>query len=359
MNIIDKYLLNKRKKLVNYSKKLSEFITTDGLVLLKNKTELNKFLNIIIEKYINDFYLSEEESYILVGDFFNYDTKGNKEINQILYLIYNYFNSIDKDNLIYEKDIYYASVICSLSININNLFNGNKKSKDYAKTINKLISEISKNKVLKIRKNKNQKAKELVKIIKESVEDERKFFSYFEMPEIFNKFRKVKTLENSYFVKYRFVIDTEKFKRDYVEKIFKREKINDLYLLISYELLLITMLKIKNLGDKNTSFIVPITKGLCNNETDVNKLNKIFNKTEIKNKVKFLIDSQMITNEPRALGKLISSGFKVCIMTEASDMSINSVEIIKENENYYLYNNKNLLKEEELLERIKKEEISK
>lgn len=352
MNIIKKYLDKKTKYILDYSKKFNDIFSYNELTLIKGKVELNQILNVITKTYIDKYWFNKEESFIVIGDYYNFNIKDDKEINLLIYEINEYYKNILKiDTTEYKKDIYYIALLISTGIRIDSIFNSISKNKKYEVKIKEILNNIKNNKIInfKIRKKRIQ---ELIKLIKEKIKDENKFFEYFNLDEIYNKYKKLKTLQNYYFVKYDYTVDNNKYKPEYTELIFKREKIDDFYLMISYELLLITILKESNIKNSNIKYIVPITERLSNNKEDVDKIYKIFDKKEIRDKIYIMIDENVVLKNPYIVKRLKEKGFNLCTMLIIENKGINEVENICENKAIYMHSKEDFIRDIKLINNI-------
>lgn len=354
MNVIEKYLSKKEEYVVSYSKILSDFITINQIKLYKGKIELNRVLTSVTKSYLEKYYFEKDDTYILIGDYFNFNIKENKELNRIIFLIDKYFKDQKINTNEYKEDIFYLSTLISLGIKISESFNTSVDNRKYRTVTKEIIETIKSQNIIKFKKNKKLKLKELIEKIKNNNIDEEKFFNYFNLTEIKNKFKKVRNLDNAYYVKYDYLIESKRFKPEYVEKIFKREKINDLFLMISYEILTTTILKMIDLKNTNIKFIIPVSHTMCNNEQDIKKMNKIFSNTYLKNMILFIIDESIIQTDPKALYRLKSNDYKLCVMAGSNNLEIKELTIIHENLRIY-EDASGYIDENNLLENLRKE----
>lgn len=353
VEITEKFLNQKQKIIVSYAKKISEFISDENIEIFNGKVEFNQLLNLFVKKYLDFYYFNRENEFIIYADYCEFNISGNNEINIMLHEITNYYRNNQKESLLNNKgNIYYLAFIISNAIKTDRIFNSISKNRKYNKEVENIIQSIRNNKNLKAKKKSKNKVMEFIKLIQQNIEREQQFFNYFNIIEIKNKFKKLKAFSNHYFVKYEYYIDENKFKKEYIEKMFKKAKVDDIYLPISYELLSLTILKENSISNIKNKYIVPINRTLINNEQDIKKISKIFAKKEIRKQVKFLIEEKIVIENPGILEKLKAKGFNLCTMLNINENEIKGIEVIRENKEVYLNSRENYIDEQELLKYI-------
>ncbi len=255
-HIIDKYKDKKIKVLIYYAKILETLITLEDNTLWKNAHEfqiINEGVtNIFASKYYFDNNINRHEAIEYLND----------NINAVLLAIIEYYKKLNQPNIIKEKknETFLLSVIiCSASfVDIaSNSIDGNfglMKS-----NLKKLLKYLNDTGLLKVYWQNKIILNNLFKLVKENLNNERKFFDLFNSSKYYNEYQIVSTKPLLYKVKFIYKVENiadqdtniiKKYQHLYLKK----------YLEISYELLAIQLMKEYIMNKMVNTYLVPLVK---------------------------------------------------------------------------------------------------
>ena len=332
MNIIESYLLKKKKNIFEYSKIISNIITIKTNDFWNDKSEFNRDLKDLASLYIDkNYFQNNSADPIIMADFFEYYNEENRtlNLNPMLLFINNYYKSKGKNTLNNNLEIFYLAVLLDSAVKID------QNNNHYKEVIDKVIKSIKNKTELKISKKLDGKYENLYQKTKENNKEENTFINAFDFNEFYNLFKKIDN--DTYYVKYKYIIEKSNYKQKIVDKIYKQKKLDDIYSLMSLELLSLTLLK------TNYDYIVNVPYNFINK---INKINQIFCAAELKKRIKFLIKYENSSKEQEFVKKLIENGYEIICITEEEIWS-DKVKVIKENIDKVL-SEQGFIKEQEL-----------
>ncbi len=326
LNIIDEYLLFQKNNIINYF----DFITK---LFLKEKklTKEKKTIYLKKAKEISNIYTRE------------YFFSNNKIINNLKNIVK---NLNDDDTLIIINLLHICIKLNNIKINTKLKYKVEDilkelnilKNKNYIDLINKIINLI---------KISNLKENNFLKKLNDN--------DYF-----YNTFLKLKTIDNTYIIKFNLNIKELKIYNDLkIDKIVNKdlkEKLN----LISLQYLNITILKQLILFNQTDNFIVKIDKQILKNNKLYNNLLKITNQKNIKNAIIFLIDYELSEEFSKEINNIKKLNYKIMLNVNNKNFEkLDSKEVLlidnKIKDNLNLLNNKFIIKD--ILKEIKEKDL--
>lgn len=312
MSVLEAYLNKKKKNIVEYSKIISDFITIKTSNLWKNKSEFNRDLKDITSLYIDKLYFQElDDDPVLMVDYYDLYNNIDDELNILLYFVTEYYKKKNIKTQEYVLEILYLTVLLDTAVKIEK---DNKKYKDY---IYKLIKNTKEN--FKVKKRYENYINSISNLIKNNKRLEETFYSYFETNDFYNEFQRINN--GLYYVRYKYEINDSNYKKEYVNKIFKKQKLEEEYYLMAYEILSLTLLK------TNYNYIIKIPYGYIKK---INKINQIFYNQKFKDRIIFLLDYNKSNKRNELIRVLKNNGYKVGVITN-EEIFDNDVQIIKGN----------------------------
>lgn len=270
-----------------------EFLDND---LWDNYSDIKDVVNEIINIYSDKYYLSINKDYSKINKYIKFNNKINRKLKNILLAIIEYFESINEENIIRNKEgsILYLTILIYISLTLYEKdFNKINDSKKIEKVINNVIDNFA-----RIRFKREKDLVGLLSNIKSVVEENNRFNDCIDdlnTDESHNMFISINKENKYYKVLYEYNINSLK---DYDDKDIKivNNKMNilNVFSKISYEMCYYTVFKLLKNG-KNYTMLFPINKGSL---IDENKINEYLEgNEEIKKQIKFLIDYNEIIDD--------------------------------------------------------------
>lgn len=251
--LLNKYLIKKKKDLLEYAKILESLITLENNTLWKNKSEFNLYAKEVINNYVNDYYFDNN----IHRD--NPIEYSNDNINSILKSLIVYCKENNKLALLNDNknETFLLSVIVTTSAYLDiatNIVDGNYY--DTKAKFKYLLEYFQKTNILKVYINNSRLISSLFEKIRSNRSSDEKFFNSFEELEIKNNYLK----ENDYYQ-----VDFEyKLKGIYDNNLITKIKKNyeDTLKEISLELLEVRLIKELITNNEVNKYLIKVDKDL-------------------------------------------------------------------------------------------------
>ncbi len=251
--LLNKYLIKKKKDLLEYAKILESLITLENNTLWKNKSEFNLYAKEVINNYVNDYYFDNN----IHRD--NPIEYSNDNINSILKSLIVYCKENNKLALLNDNknETFLLSVIVTTSAYLDiatNIVDGNYY--DTKAKFKYLLEYFQKTNILKVYINNSRLISSLFEKIRSNRSSDEKFFNSFEELEIKNNYLK----ENDYYQ-----VDFEyKLKGIYDNNLIMKIKKNyeDTLKEISLELLEVRLIKELITNNEVNKYLIKVDKDL-------------------------------------------------------------------------------------------------
>ena len=233
--LLNKYLIKKKKDLLDYAKLLESLIKYENNTLWKNKEKFIIYAKEVISKYVDNYYFDNN----IHRD--NPIEYANDNINSILKSLILYCKEKNELGLLQEKknETFLLSVIITTSAYLDistNVIDGNYP--DTKAKFKFLLDYFNKTNILKVYLNNNHIISNIFELVRKKRSKEEKFFDSFENDLIYNEY----VLNNdSYDVIKHIKLDLNGYDSNLVKKY--EEEYYEKYLEISLELLEVKLIK--------------------------------------------------------------------------------------------------------------------
>lgn len=293
---IEKYL-NKSKKNLNT---IVESIETN-IEFLDNRLwntydEIKEKVNNIIEVYYDKYYLYASNDFSKINKYINFSNKINRKLKTILLSIIDYYESINEEKTIKEKEgsILYLTILIYVALT---LYEKDIINIDTPKKIEKVINNIIDN-FARIRFKREKDLVNLINNIKEAVKENNKFNDYINNlnnKDSHNIYMSINKDNNCYKAIYEYKIEAlNEYEYRDINIVNEKINVNSILCGISYDIAYYTMFKLLKNGLDYT-ILFPIKKNHLMDET-IRKF--LLNRNKVINsKIKFLVDYDEIIND--------------------------------------------------------------
>lgn len=313
---IEKYL-NKSKKNINTI--LSSLETNIEFLdneLWNTYDEVSDSITNIISIYFDKYYLYVSNDFTELDKYIKFNNKINRKLKNILLSIINYYESINEEKIIKEKEgsILYLTILIYIALT---LYSKDFITIDTPKKIEKVINNIIDN-FARIRFKREKDLLTLINNIESVIKENNKFNEYIDSlnnKESHNIYMSINKDNSYYKVIYEYKIDEL---NDYEERDISivNEKLNigSTLCCMSYDIAYYIMFKLLRNGFDYT-LLFPISK---KNLMDDNIRNILINRNNIiNNRIKFLINYDDIINDYEFINTMKSNDIDIFI--EVSD----------------------------------------
>lgn len=336
---IDKYINKSKKNLNTIIETLENNIEFLDNNLWSTYDEINEPIKKILDIYYDKYYLYTENDFTKISKYINFGNKINRKLKTILMSIIEYYESINSEEIINQKEgaILYLTILIYISLVI---YDKKVSEIETPKKIEKIINNIIDN-FQKIRFKKEKDLVTIISRIKDVIAENNLFNNYLNSlstKENHNMFININKENNFYKVIYEYNI---KELNDYEEKdisiVNDNLNMGDELTKISYELSYFTQYKLLKNG-LNYYLLFPINKKTLMNK---NFIEKIKNKNQkIRDRIKFLINYEEMRDDYEFVNLMKEYGIDIYI--EVNDAI--------ETTNYNMFmDNKNIIVPEEFL----------
>lgn len=253
-SIIELFKSKKIKVISSYAKILEELITLEDNTLWKKSKEFWPICEGVVSYFVDRYYFDNNINRNNPVEYLN------DNINAVLISIMDYYKKQNTSDVIKNKknETFLISVIICVASYIDiasNVIDG-----DYnlmKKNLAKLLKYLNKTETLKIYINNKIIINKLLKVVKQNVNNEKKFFAYFKNSNWHNEYQIVS--RNPIYYKVRFIYKVENIESKNYQLIKRiQKKYLKKYLDICYELLVILLMKEYIMNKKVNTYLVPV-----------------------------------------------------------------------------------------------------
>lgn len=310
-DIVMGYKNHKKKILLEYCKVLEQIIFLEKNLLWKSSKDFTNICRGILEIFVDKNYFDNNYNRENPIEYLNACSNG------ILTNIVDYHKSNEKLSLESNKsETFLLSVIIGSACYIDaaaNIVDG--ESNLIKQKLDSLLTHLSRTNFLVINKNDKVLINRLYDKIKKNIFEEKRFFEMFDDLDNHNTYQLINEQMNYYLVKFVYKVpNVDKYDKELVNKyntIFK-----DKFLNISYDLLLILLLKENLLNKKVNTYLIPLPNVVSN------KLLKRLKEPAISSHLKFLIPLELIEEKKTIIEKLKELGFNVVYYYNGNDSKV-------------------------------------
>lgn len=293
---IEKYL-NKSKNNLNtilsHLETNIEFLDND---LWSNYDEIKDIIKKIIDIYYDKYFLYTSKDYSNIDKYIKFNNKINRKLKTILLSIIDYFESINEQNIISDKEgsVLYLTILIYVSLT---LYEKDFKLIDTSKKIEKVINNIIDN-FARIRFKREKDLTSLINNIKDIVLENNVFnkcINNLNTKESYNTYISINKDNKFYKVNYEFKINSlEDYETKDITLVNDKMNMASELMKISYDISYYTMFKLMKSG-LDYILLFPINKKDLMNKNIKSFIDNRYN--NINNKIKFLIDYNDINND--------------------------------------------------------------
>ena len=297
-SIFSDYYNYKIKTVFEYSILLSRIIGIDNNKLFRKKKDTEEVLKWVISNLFDNYNNKNNSNIIRL--FINDKSIAKYNIDNELVSTINYFiaNQRAFEIKAYEKEIVLTASIIKIANIIDISTSPYKENKNNYKTIFfNCLDKFNNISYFKLIDNSKKKTNAILELIKDKVKYERKIFDTLNSYTSFNKYVSISSDGKYYLSQYNYSVPNLKNVDDSAAKyIYQNENIDDELVLISKDLVLITLMKLLSIRKLRNVLFIPIKIGLFKDEKKIKELSEI-NKNNIVSKyVKVLINYNEHTN---------------------------------------------------------------
>ena len=254
ISIVDRFKAKKQKVILTYAKIIEMIITLQENTLWQKASEFTSIAEGVINYFVDNYYFDNNLNRNNPVEYLN------DNINAVIISIMEYYKKINQTALIKEKKnetFLLSTIICTASyVDIAaNVVDGN-----YAQTkknFQKLLKHLSQTEILKVYYHNKMYLDKLFTAVRQNMNNEKKFFNYFQNPHWHNEYQLISN--NPPYYKVRFIYKVNNL-QDKDPKLIKKWQRNYLpeYLKISYELLVILIMKEYIMNKKVNVYLIPV-----------------------------------------------------------------------------------------------------
>lgn len=319
-DLISLFLIRKKQNISKYSQIILKYT-------LKNKVNLEKTVNKIIDIYYNNYYLEKNTDYTILTKYFEIDeTKESLMKDVLLSAILFYKNNGLEDQIKSEiKTIVVLSNTIYLSTSLDNKINEYQNS---VLEIEDRFDLFKKEYLTRVRITEEQLydlCDELFAQIKKDVNAEKKFWKSLLDSNYILDFKKTNEYDNYYIVNYHYDIKLlNRYDKLEVEKTSQTKGIMDEILTIYLEKLSIFILK--NLLSQNFDdyFYINIYCDYFNKNKNLVNLDRILTNESIKKRIVFLFDIKDVEKNKNVIKYLNSKCYMVAVNKIDSEANLDT-----------------------------------
>ena len=319
-DIVVNYKNRKKRILLDYCKILEQIISLEKNSLWNNGKEFSIICRDILESFVDNNYFENNYNRDNPIEYLNACS------NAILINIVEYYKKAQINDLNKKSETYLLSLILGTACYVDvvaNIVDG-----DYGllkRKFNELLNHLKRTNFLQININDKVCINRLNEKVKKNIADEKKFFECFDDLEVHNKYHFIN--ENLDYCLVNFVNNVpnvDKFDRTIVDRLY--DLYRDKYLGISYDLLIILLLKENLLNKKVNTYLVQLPNVISNKQL------KKLKEPVIRNYIKFLLPLEKFKEKQSVAEKLKSLGFKVIYYYNSNDGKVfedkNNIEVL-------------------------------
>ncbi len=292
-DIFDKYLNYKIKTICDYSIILSNIIGIDKNNFWHKKKDIEESVKWIVKDYMYNLD-SNRNTENTIRLFIDDISILKYDIDNELVSTINYFININRAFEIkkYEKEIILIASIIYIANELDIATSPYKNNKNNYRTIlNNYLAKFNKIPYFMLIDDSKKNTNLILEKIKENVKKERKIFNYLNSKTSFNKYIKIVKNDKYYLSQYNYSVQglnkVDSKANDYV---YENEKIADKLILISKDVIIITLMKLLSIRKLGKVFFLPIKNSFFEDESNINNLSETFKDNYLSKYIRVLIE---------------------------------------------------------------------
>lgn len=323
--LFSNYYNYKMKTIYQYTLILNKIISVDNNKLFTKQKTKESFWTYVINDYMKRYIEGIETNGALLKGFINNKDLTNNKLNKEAMSVVNYFiaNNMVLKIKDYSNEIVLASYILKLANEIDQATSPYIKNKNnYNTIVINSIEEANKIKYFQLIDDGKKNMGLLIELIKTNVRKERKIFELLTSTGSFNRYIDISKDDLYYLTQYNYrVPNLNKFDEFAIKEIYDKKGIDDEFVLISANLISVSLMKLLSARKKMKVFFLPIRISFFDNEKNIKELS-ILTKDKILSKYfKILINyNEFNLNIQKILNKYNANCFIYCSKgSKASD----------------------------------------
>lgn len=325
-DIVSLYLIRKKDNICWYANEFLKYT-------IKTESNLNNILSKIVEIYIENYYLDNNNNYDILDKYFETDNKKETLMKSVLASALLFYTNSGLEAQI-KKDINTIVLLSNaiyLSINFDNCINEYKNSAlDLDIRFNNFFDEFSTK--LKINEDDIVELKNiLLNRVKKDINCEKKFWKSLDDSNYCLNFKDSLNNSNIFLTTYYNDIKLlNRYDKEEVERISKTKGIYDDILSIYIQKLSIVVLKDLLCNNLEDRFIINIDKEFFNKIKNLNTLENMLGNSLIKNRIIFNFDFNNISEHLNIIDYLNENNY-LCSIQNITESNLNTSIIEKFN----------------------------
>lgn len=301
------YFKSKKNNLYQYTDLISKIISIDNKRILSNKKRATEIFEKVIDLYIDKYYFGKRKKINLNDVFIQSEYIDQYDLNDIISIIIEVFiaSGIILDIKNNDKEIILIAVIVKMAIQLNQLTNPYLGSnQNFNSSALNFINKYHKIDFIYLIDQGKKNTRLLIEQVKENHFKEKEFFNLLTHDNSFNKYIRINENLPLYIVQYNYYIsDLEKFDPRPIKDVYETSGVGDNFLLISIELVLITLLKEASSKKELNTYLIPVKESFFNKEKNIRMLRNLYHLDIIKGKIKVLINYDDLTTQLQGMLK--------------------------------------------------------
>lgn len=336
-SVLDKYFSKKKSELVDYINEILIVFQYKLDVIIPSKlSTVKKILDIYYSKY----YMMLSNDYSIVNKHYKFDSETDNDIKIILQCVIEHYEKEKLDIKNKNIEIIYLSYIIYFAFLINRLRDAIVIVPNKSDFIISIAGKVSQNFIYK----KDDKTKihmnKLLDLVKTNTKDDKRLRSYLRKSinnSSYNDYLLLNENNRLYQVKYNYILDDIKtFQKSDIEKVNNKIGIDNTFILISYELAIVSLLKCI-LYDQRICMAFKVNKNFYKKKTMISTFIKPLKNRYMCSHISLIIDSDEY-EECEELNKIMSYGIKIFIdcnkLEDVSNIKFSNDVILIANEEY-------------------------
>ena len=323
--LIEKYLKFKHRAYLSYASAFYKIYPDSEDTIWNNEAEFETIVGRIFDIYLKKYYCRDKEE-LAVLNTNNYNEDEFKLALSLAVIADAYQDKYNDLKVTKKEGLFFLTIIVYVITNVDkevNVISDSISLNSILNVIRKYFKYINQERIM----DKNPFIMEILgNKIKDNTRLEKKFFQSIESKEAYHLFKPYS--DKVYFAKFEYNNDLlDKYRAVDVEKVFTKYKMDEEFYEISFELILVTILKEYTIGDIVHSIILPIKSSFLKDDKKVSLLEKVFNNAFIKNKIIFsALYNDYVKNKDVFLS-LSNRGFKICSYLGNNEILLENTEL--------------------------------
>ena len=293
-DLYSSYYDYKVRTLNEYTLALSKIIGIKENKLFNNQRLRNDFWPFVIKDYLNRYVDGVPLNKYLVKGFLNDREIQVYELNNEVMSVIDYLinKSMILDTAKYKESIILAGFILKIANTIDILTSPfTKNQNNYSTLCINAINEANKIKYINLIDDGKKETNKLLIKVKENVKRERKFFESLTSVSSFNKYIDISKENIYYLAQYNYRIpNLNKYDEYAVKDIYDNLGVDDVFALISANLMVSSELKLFSIRRPLKILFLPLRKSFFDNEKNVKELSMLFKNNKLHRYIKILVN---------------------------------------------------------------------